>query len=103
MDTVSIGLYVWFGVLLFMVGLWGLLLNRKNVIVIVMSLELMLLAVNVLLTGLSMYLDDIMGQVLAILVITVAAAESSIGLAILVIYYRLHGDIAVTQLNRLKG
>jgi NADH-quinone oxidoreductase subunit K len=89
--------------MLFFIGLWGIILNRKNLIVILMSIELMLLAVNILFIAFSVAIDDIMGQVFALFVLTVAAAESSIGLAIIVVYYRIHGDIAVTNLHMLKG
>ncbi len=89
--------------ILFTIGVFGIFLNRKNVIVILMSIELMLLAVNINLVAFSARLGDLMGQVLALLVLTVAAAEAAIGLAILVVYYRNRGTIAVDEINKLKG
>jgi len=89
--------------ILFLLGLWGIFLNRKNIIVMLMSIELMLLAVNLNFLLFSVYLDDLMGQVFALLILTVAAAESAIGLALLVIYYRLRGTIAVEFINLMKG
>lgn len=100
---IELTIYVTLAIILFLIGLWGLLLNRKNLILIIMSIELMLLAVNILFITFSMSLDDLVGQIISLFIITVAAAESSIGLAILVIYYRIHGNIAVTDLNLLKG
>ena len=92
-----------FAMLLFLIGIWGLILNRKNLILIIMSIEIMLLAVNFLFIFFSVSIDDFMGQIISLFVLTVAAAESSIGLAILVVYYRIHGDIEISLLNRLKG
>ncbi len=89
--------------ILFTIGVFGIFLNRKNVIVILMSIELMLLAVNINLVAFSAHLGDLMGQVFSLLVLTVAAAEAAIGLAILVVYFRNRGDIAVDDANRLKG
>lgn len=100
---INITFYYTFASLLFLIGLWGILLNRKNLIIMIMSIELMLLAVNVLFIVFSMTIDDFLGQLIALLVITVAAAESSIGLALLVVYYRLNGHISVTDLHLLKG
>lgn len=100
---IDITIYFTFSIFLFLIGIWGILLNRKNLILIIMSIELMLLAVNVLFIAFSMSLDDFIGQVISLFVITVAAAESSIGLAILVVYYRINGDISVTNLNLLRG
>ena len=88
---------------LFFVGIWGLFLNRKNIIIMLMSLELMLLAVNVNFILCSVYLDDFIGQIFALLVLTVAAAESAIGLAILVVYSRVRGTIAVESIRMLNG
>ena len=88
---------------LFFLGVWGLFLNRKNIIIMLMSLELMLLAVNVNFILCSVYLDDFMGQIFALLVLTVAAAESTIGLAILVIYSRVRGTIAIESIRMLNG
>ncbi len=89
--------------ILFTIGIFGIFVNRKNVIVILMSVELMLLAVNINLVAFSAYLDDLVGQVFTLLVLTVAAAEAAIGLAILVTYYRNRGSIAVDDINSMKG
>ena len=101
----SIGLAHYLGVaaILFTIGVFGIFLNRKNVIVILMSVELMLLAVNINLVAFSAHLGDLMGQVFALLVLTVAAAEAAIGLAILVVYFRNRGTIAVDEIDSLKG
>ena len=88
---------------LFVIGIFGIFLNRKNVIVILMSIELMLLAVNVNLVAFSTAMNDLVGQVFAMLVLTVAAAEAAIGLAILVTYFRNRGSIAVEDINLMKG
>jgi NADH-quinone oxidoreductase subunit K len=82
---------------------FGIFLNRKNVIIILMSIELMLLAVNINFVAFSAYLNDLMGQVFALFVLTVAAAEAAIGLAILVVYFRNRGTIAVEDINLMKG
>ncbi len=89
--------------ILFTIGVFGIFVNRKNVIVILMSIELMLLAVNINLVAFSAHLDDLVGQVFTLLVLTVAAAEAAIGLAILVTYYRNRGSIAVDDINSMKG
>ncbi len=91
------------GAILFVLGVLGIFLNRKNVIVILMSVELILLAVNINLVAFSAFMNDLTGQVFAMLVLTVAAAEAAIGLAILVIYFRNRGTIAVDDVNRMKG
>jgi len=88
---------------LFTIGIFGIFLNRKNVIIILMSIELLLLAVNINLVAFSSYLHDMVGQIFAMFVLTVAAAEAAIGLAILVVYFRRRGSIAVEDINRLKG
>jgi NADH:ubiquinone oxidoreductase subunit K len=88
---------------LFLLGIWGIFLNRKNIIIMLMSIELMLLAVNLNFLLFSVYLDDCIGQLFALLVLTVAAAESAIGLALLVVYYRIRGTIAVEFINLMKG
>ncbi len=88
---------------LFTLGILGIFLNRKNVIVILMSVELMLLAVNINLVAFSSFLGDITGQIFAIFILTVAAAEAAIGLAIIVVYYRNRGSIAVEDINMMKG
>ena len=95
--------YLTVGAILFVLGVLGIFLNRKNVIVILMAVELILLAVNLNLVAFSAFLGDLTGQVFAMLVLTVAAAEAAIGLAILVIYFRSRGSIAVDDLNRMKG
>ena len=89
--------------ILFVLGVLGIFLNRKNVIVILMSIELILLAVNVNFVAFSAFLGDLVGQVFAMFVLTVAAAEAAIGLAILVIYFRGRGSIAVDDVNRMRG
>ena len=95
--------YLVVGAILFVLGVLGIFINRKNVIVILMSVELILLAVNINLVAFSAAMDNLIGQVFAVLVLTVAAAEAAIGLAILVIYYRGRGTIAVDDVNRMKG
>ena len=95
--------YLVVGAILFVLGVLGIFINRKNVIVILMSVELILLAVNINLVAFSAAMDNLIGQVFAMLVLTVAAAEAAIGLAILVIYYRGRGTIAVDDVNRMKG
>ncbi|MCZ8369392.1 MAG: NADH-quinone oxidoreductase subunit NuoK [Porphyrobacter sp.] len=95
--------YLTVGAILFVLGVLGIFLNRKNVIVILMAVELILLAVNLNLVAFSAFLNDLTGQVFAMLVLTVAAAEAAIGLAILVIYFRTRGSIAVDDINRMKG
>nr|YP_008816047.1 NADH dehydrogenase subunit 4L [Closterium baillyanum]AGZ90244.1 NADH dehydrogenase subunit 4L [Closterium baillyanum] len=87
--------YLTFSMILFLLGIWGIFLNRKNVLIMLMSIELMLLAVNLNFLVFSVYLDDMMGQLFALFILTVAAAESAIGLAILVITFRIRGTIAV--------
>jgi NADH-quinone oxidoreductase subunit K len=101
--VIGIEHYLTVGAILFVIGVLGIFLNRKNVIVILMAVELILLAVNINLVAFSAFMQDLVGQVFAMLVLTVAAAEAAIGLAILVIYYRGHGSIAVDDLNRMKG
>ena len=88
---------------LFVIGIFGIFLNRKNVIVILMSIELMLLAVNINLVAFSSFLGDLTGQIFTLFVLTVAAAEAAIGLAILVVFFRNRGSIAVEDVNVLKG
>jgi NADH-quinone oxidoreductase subunit K len=95
--------YLIVGAILFVLGVLGIFLNRKNVIVILMAIELILLAVNINLVAFSAFMQDLVGQVFAMLVLTVAAAEAAIGLAILVIYFRGRGTIAVDDVNRMKG
>jgi len=100
---IGLGHYLTLAAILFTIGMFGIFLNRKNVIIILMAIELMLLAVNINLVAFSAYLGDMVGQVFALFVLTVAAAEAAIGLAILVVYFRNRGDIAVDQLNLMKG
>tara|TARA_Y100001954_G_C15678984_1_gene536738 strand:+ start:337 stop:639 length:303 start_codon:yes stop_codon:yes gene_type:complete len=90
-------------VFIFFVGLTGIFFNRKNVILVLVSVELMLLAINFMFLISSVYLDDRIGQIFALLVLTVAAAESSIGLGILIVYYRIRGTVAVEFVNLLQG
>ncbi|MYE02625.1 MAG: NADH-quinone oxidoreductase subunit NuoK [Alphaproteobacteria bacterium] len=100
---VGLAHYLTLGALLFTLGIFGIFLNRKNVIIILMSIELMLLAVNINLVAFSRFLEDMTGQVFAMFVLTVAAAEAAIGLAILVVYFRNRGSIAVEDINLMKG
>ena len=95
--------YLAVAAMLFTLGIFGIFLNRKNVIIILMSIELILLAVNINLVSFSSFLGDIVGQVYALFVLTVAAAEAAIGLAILVVFYRNRGSIAVEDVNVMKG
>lgn len=95
--------YLAVGAILFTMGIFGIFLNRKNIIIILMSIELMLLAVNVNFVAFSVYLNDMTGQVFAMFVLTVAAAEAAIGLAILVVYFRNRGSIDVDDVNLMKG
>ena len=88
---------------LFVIGIFGIFLNRKNVIVILMSIELMLLAVNINLVAFSSFLNDLVGQVFSLFILTIAAAEAAIGLAILVCFFRVRGTIAVEEINSMKG
>ena len=101
--TIGLGHYLTVAAILFTLGIFGIFLNRKNVIVILMSIELILLAVNINLVAFSTFLGDLVGQVFALLVLTVAAAEAAIGLAILVVYFRNRGSIAVEDINLMKG
>jgi NADH-quinone oxidoreductase subunit K len=89
--------------ILFTIGVFGIFINRKNIIVILMSIELILLAVNINLVAFSSYRGDLIGQIFALLILTVAAAEAAIGLAILVVYFRNRGSIAVEDINTMKG
>lgn len=101
--TIGLGHYLSVGAILFTLGILGIFLNRKNVIVILMSVELILLSVNINLVSFSSFMNDLMGQIFALLVLTVAAAEAAIGLAILVVYFRNRGSIAVEDINMMKG
>ena len=100
---IGLGHYLTVSAVLFTLGVFGIFLNRKNVIIILMSIELMLLSVNLNLVAFSAYLNDLVGQVFAMFIMTVAAAEAAIGLAILVVYFRNRGTIAVDQINLMKG
>ena len=101
--VVSLAHYLTVAAILFTLGIFGIFLNRKNVIIIMMSIELMLLAVNINFVAFSVVLHDLVGQVFAMFVLTVAAGEAAIGLAILVTYFRNRGSIAVTDINLMKG
>lgn len=103
MFTIGLGHYLTVGAILFVIGVFGIFMNRKNVIVILMSVELILLSVNMNLVGFSAALDDLAGQIFAMFILTVAAAEAAIGLAILVIYFRNRGTIEVEDISALKG
>ena len=100
MDLVK---YLTVSMILFLLGIWGIFLNRKNILIMLMSIELMILAVNLNFLFFSAFLDDLLGQFFALLVLTVAAAESAIGLALLVVYYRVRGTIGVEFINLIKG
>ncbi|WP_135078022.1 NADH-quinone oxidoreductase subunit NuoK [Terasakiella sp. SH-1] len=103
MLEIGLAHYLSLGAILFTLGILGIFLNKKNMIVILMSIELILLAVNINLVSFSAFLGDLMGQVFSIFVLTVAAAEAAIGLAILVIFFRNRGSIAVEDINAMKG
>jgi len=103
MIEIGLGHYLTVAAILFILGIFGIFLNRKNVIVILMSVELMLLAVNINLVAFSTHLGDMVGQIFAMLVLTVAASEAAIGLAILVVFFRNRGSIAVEDVNMMKG
>ena len=101
----AIGLltYLNVAITLFLLGIWGIVLNRKNIIILLMSIELMLLSINLNFVTFSVFLDDLVGQIFALFVLTVAAAESAIGLAILVAYYRVRNTIAVEDVSMLRS
>ena len=101
--TVGIAHFLTVSAVLFTLGVFGIFLNRKNVIVILMSIELILLAVNINLVAFSVYLHNVTGQIFAMFVLTVAAAEAAVGLAILVTFFRNRGDIAVDDVSVMKG
>ena len=103
MIEIGLGHYLTLGAIIFSLGTLGIFLNRKNVIVILMSIELILLAVNINLVSFSIYLQDITGQIFTMLILTVAAAEAAIGLAIIVSYYRNKGSIRVEDIHGMKG
>ena len=99
----SIGHYIALSAALFTIGVFGIFVNRKNIIVILMSVELILLAVNINLVAFSVYLHNVVGQIFAMFVLTVAAAETAVGLAILVTFFRNRGDISVDDASMMKG
>lgn len=103
MLQIGLSHYLTVGAILFVLGVIGIFLNRKNVVVIMMSIELMLLAVNVNMVAFSSFLGDLVGQVFTLFILTVAAAEAAIGLAILVVFFRNRGSIAVEDINQMKG
>ena len=103
MIEIGLGHYLTLTAIIFSIGVVGIFLNRKNVIIILMSIELILVAVNINLVSFSIYLQDLAGQVFAMFILTVAAAEAAIGLAIIVVYYRNKGTIRVEEINSLKG
>ncbi len=103
MLEIGLAHYLTVAAILFTLGIFGIFLNRKNVIIILMSIELMLLAVNINFVAFSAFLHDLVGQIFAMIVLTVAAAEAAIGLAILVVYFRNRGTIAVEDINLMKG
>ncbi|HEV2559852.1 MAG TPA: NADH-quinone oxidoreductase subunit NuoK [Microvirga sp.] len=100
---IGLGHYLTVAAILFTLGVFGIFMNRKNVIIILMSVELILLAVNINMVAFSTHLGDIVGQVFALLILTVAAAEAAIGLAILVVFFRNRGSIAVEDVNMMRG
>jgi len=101
--AIGLGQYLFVAAVLFTIGVFGIFLNRKNVIVILMSIELILLSVNINFVAFSSFLHDLVGQIFALFILTVAAAEAAIGLAILVVYFRNRGTIAVEDVNLMKG
>ena len=103
MFEITLGHYLVLAATIFTIGVVGIFLNRKNIIVILMSIELILLAVNINLVSFSIYMNDIVGQIFTLFILTVAAAEAAIGLAIIVIYYRNSGTIRVQEIDKLKG
>ena len=100
---IGLGHYLTLGAIIFTIGLVGIFLNRKNIIIILMCIELILLAVNINLVSFSIFINDLTGQIFALFILTVAAAEAAIGLAIIVVYYRNSGTIRVEEINNLKG
>ena len=103
MFEITLGHYFILSATIFTIGVVGIFLNRKNIIVILMSIELILLAVNINLVSFSIYMNDLVGQIFTLFILTVAAAEAAIGLAIIVIYYRNSGTIRVQEIDKLKG
>ena len=103
MFEIGLGHYLPLAAIIFSIGLAGVFLNRKNIIVILMSIELILLAVNINLVSFSIFINDLTGQIFTLFILTVAAAEAAIGLAIIVVYYRNSGTIRVEEIDKLKG
>ena len=103
MNEITLGHYLSLGAIIFTIGVIGIFLNRKNLIVILMSIELLLLAVNINLVSFSIFSNDLNGQIFTLFILTVAAAEAAIGLAIIVVYYRNSGTINVEDIDSLKG
>ena len=103
MFEIGLGHYLTLGAAIFTIGLAGIFLNRKNIIVILMCIELILLAVNINLVSFSVFINELSGQIFALFILTVAAAEAAIGLAIIVVYYRNSGTIRVEEIDQLKG
>ena len=103
MSEIGLGHYLTLAGIIFTIGVIGIFLNRKNIIIILMSIELILLAVNINLVSFSIYLQNLTGQVFSLFILTVAAAEAAVGLAIIVIYYKRKGSIHVGQISSLKG
>jgi NADH-quinone oxidoreductase subunit K len=103
MTSITIDHFLFLGAILFTIGVLGIFLNKKNVIIILMSIELILLSVNINFVAFSVYLADLSGQIFAMFTLTVAAAEAAIGLAILVVFFRNLGSIEVQEINNLKG
>jgi len=103
MTEIGLGHYLTLAAIIFAIGVVGIFLNRKNVIIILMSIELILVAVNINLVSFSIYLQDLTGQVFAMFILTVAAAEAAVGLAIIVAYYKNKGSINVERISSLKG
>jgi NADH-quinone oxidoreductase subunit K len=103
MNEIGLSHYLILAAIIFSIGIIGIFLNRKNVIVILMCIELILLSVNINLVSFSIYLQDLVGQVFSMFILTVAAAEAAVGLAIIVVYYKNKGSIDVEQINSMKG
>ena len=103
MFEIGLGNYLTLSAIIFTIGVVGIFLNRKNIIVILMSIELILLAVNINLVSFSIFTNDLAGQIFTLFILTVAAAEAAIGLAIIVVYYRNTGTIGVEDIDKLKG
>ena len=103
MTEIGLGHYLTLAAIIFAIGVVGIFLNRKNVIIILMAIELILLSVNINLVSFSIFLQDLVGQIFAMFILTVAAAEAAVGLAIIVIYYKNKGSINVEQISSLKG